>query len=305
MSFFLESIRNILFDRITENPPVMVVGMHRSGTGVLTDILQRLGVFMGKQLSANRESFFFQNINKDLLDMVGCNWRHIDDLPASADILRQHSWMLGYARQRVKAGLLREHFEVSLPHVFSGMPHTWGWKDPRNSLLIPLWREVFPGLTVIHIFRDGRDVALSLLRRDMKLNKDKSVYTDSRLRERFVSYFGLWEVYVRRIYASISSVNKQYSLSYENLLKNPEKEIRNLAKILDVALPENIEHVCSVIDSSKNVHNRDEHFPWMRDVQLPDTVLRELGYDQQAQMSCPAELSPEDCITQIILNDSH
>ena len=41
----------------------------------------------------------------------------------------------------------------------------FGWKDPRNTFTLPVWKQVFPNLRTIHIVRHGVDVAASLARR--------------------------------------------------------------------------------------------------------------------------------------------
>jgi hypothetical protein len=42
----------------------------------------------------------------------------------------------------------------------------WGWKDPRNIFLLPLWLDIFPDAKIIHVFRNGVDVAYSLAQRE-------------------------------------------------------------------------------------------------------------------------------------------
>ncbi len=39
-----------------------------------------------------------------------------------------------------------------VPCFVRGQP--WGWKDPRNSITLPLWRRVFPGARVLVIVKD-------------------------------------------------------------------------------------------------------------------------------------------------------
>ena len=278
MTFFADSMQKVLYKQLYQKPLVMVVGMHRSGTGLLTEILQRLGVFMGKNLSGNRESLFFQGINKELLDVMGCNWRHIDELPNPDGILSQCSWMVDYAKQRIELGLVHGHFDITISTFFRGLPKNWGWKDPRNSLLIPIWQTIFPQISVVHIFRDGRDVALSLLKREMKRNKAKGIMTDIRMRNSCIGYLDLWEKYVRRINASWPSIEKRHCLSYENLVKNPGQEIRSLAASLCVTMTSD---ACAIVDAGRNSRARVERFPWFEDLRLTNPLLSELGYDPQ------------------------
>src|SRR5699024_9625556 len=49
--------------KLEDFKPIIVVGMHRSGTSLLSRVLSDIGVFMGNDLSINHESSFFQKIN--------------------------------------------------------------------------------------------------------------------------------------------------------------------------------------------------------------------------------------------------
>jgi hypothetical protein len=48
----------------------------------------------------------------------------------------------------------------------------WGWKDPRNTFLLPIWLEIFPNAKIIHIYRNGLDIAKSLaVREQSRINR--------------------------------------------------------------------------------------------------------------------------------------
>src|SRR5690606_33596327 len=44
---------------------------------------------------------------------------------------------------------------LGLAAVVAAAPPVWAWKDPRTSLTLPIWREVFPRAQVVHIIRNG------------------------------------------------------------------------------------------------------------------------------------------------------
>jgi predicted nucleic acid-binding Zn-ribbon protein len=46
------------------------------------------------------------------------------------------------------------------------MTPPWGWKDPRNSLLLPFWKSLYPGVKVVVCVRGPLDVVVSLRRRN-------------------------------------------------------------------------------------------------------------------------------------------
>jgi hypothetical protein len=37
----------------------------------------------------------------------------------------------------------------------------WGVKGPRSMYMLPFWHQMLPGLTFLHVIRDGRDMAIS------------------------------------------------------------------------------------------------------------------------------------------------
>jgi len=149
--------------------PVVIIGMHRSGTSMIVRMLRRLGVFTGWELDANGEAIFFVLRNRAILESQGARW----DRPGPIDELLDH----GPLRHRLADTLRRD---LSTPAVASYLgpigylryrslqrfERAWGWKDPRNTLLLPLWLEIFPSARVVHVVRNGVDVALSLARRE-------------------------------------------------------------------------------------------------------------------------------------------
>jgi len=57
-------------------PPIIIIGMHRSGTGMLTLLLEELCLFIGKEKEENNEALFFFRINEWLLHQCGAAWDH-------------------------------------------------------------------------------------------------------------------------------------------------------------------------------------------------------------------------------------
>ena len=61
--------------------PIIITGMHRSGTTLLSKILEKNGVFIGRYKEINNESKFFLRINRWMFTMLGASW----DNPKSFD----------------------------------------------------------------------------------------------------------------------------------------------------------------------------------------------------------------------------
>ena len=147
---------------------VVVVGMHRSGTSLTASILQALGVELGSRLIEadlnNRGGYFEQpdivRLNRQLLDHLNRRWvRPQGMLPYPT------SWWKEPQVQEVKRQL-----KSLVRREISNADGMWGFKDPRVSRLIPLWRDIFAELDAdpryILAVRDPRAVAASVLRRD-------------------------------------------------------------------------------------------------------------------------------------------
>ena len=54
--------------------PILLSGMHRSGTSMVTKILKDFSLEIGHKLDDNNESLFFQRINIWMMSLMGSSW---------------------------------------------------------------------------------------------------------------------------------------------------------------------------------------------------------------------------------------
>ena len=150
------------------HPLILVVGMHRSGTSLLGSILQALDVALPGPLlpgdTHNPEGYFERSditaLQEELLIDLGRWWPSeagLQPLPAG--------WLHSPRSQRAAAWLTRL-LAADLPQ----QQGPWAIKDPRTSLLLPLWRQVAQQLhlplRLLLAVRDPAEVVVSLLGRD-------------------------------------------------------------------------------------------------------------------------------------------
>ncbi len=195
--------------------PVLVLGMHNSGTSILAEILHKSGLFLGANM-AHYESYFFSIfINNNLLMGGGSNWAQmpimsIEKVKAFSDRVKSYIkqlWVLDYLR----CGYDGES--------------AWGFKDPRLCVLLPLYLDIFPNSKVVHIKRNPNDVAASLCKKK-KLGVGQ------------VDNFDYWKKltlqHVERVLECKNSCQSYYELSYENLCLDSEKTVLRLFNFLDL-----------------------------------------------------------------------
>lgn len=150
----------------SSNPPLLIVGMHRSGTSMLTRILRHQGIFLGHDIQEDDEAWFFLEINRWMLQMAGTDWDH--PLP-TLDLMAEPEDIATLARvvARKLSGLgthryLGPHWWRARGRINGRLCFPWGFKDPRTSLFLPVWLHLFPEARVLRIRRHGMDVAASL-----------------------------------------------------------------------------------------------------------------------------------------------
>jgi hypothetical protein len=206
--------------------PVIVMGMHRSGTTMLARLLSSAGVFMGHQLTTNFESMFFQWLNRDILDPLGCSWARLEDLPEVGVLFEKFTTMKRIVGDRLTRGLVAEHF--------GGGPvgESWGWKDPRTCLTLPFFQGFFPDARIVFIYRDPRDVAMSLLTRHERAYDKSFRLGAADAQARFTHYLALWDEYNRRALEGMAAFRSVISVRSEDFVESPRGPMHDILTML-------------------------------------------------------------------------
>lgn len=181
---------------------VIVMGMHRSGTSMMTGALRILGVHLGQPqelmgAGADNTSGFHEHaglsgVNVRILERLGGSWDKIPEFPPN--------W------EKVQMNDLRAEAAGVVTRSLSYAP-VWAFKDPRNSLTYPFWRIVAGRPTkALIMLRNPLDVARSLQARNGFPIK-KSV--------------DLWRGYTERAMSSTQGAER-LMVVYEKFMKNIE-----------------------------------------------------------------------------------
>jgi len=212
----LPEINTSFFHSLKENQhPVLVAGMHNSGTSILTEILHKNGVFFGANMQHFESNFFSIFINDRIILGGKGNWAKLPIL--SVDKVLSHESSV--------APIIKAHWLADYLQWGYDGESLWGIKDPRLCILLPLYIKIFPEAKVIHIRRNPNDVAASLT---SKFKTDVGVLND------FNHWKTLTEAYTQRVLDYSDKCSAYFELSYEDFCRDPEPHTRDLFQFLDI-----------------------------------------------------------------------
>lgn len=199
---------------------VVVISIGRSGTSLFARILHEvLGVDFGDESTHiprnyNNPDGYFENA-----EFMAFNDR----------VLRAiNSWVLtpppinyvDLMPDEMRAQFVAEA-KSRLAHYATDKP-SFGWKDPRLSFTLPIWREACPNITPIIAFRRPISVLSSIA---------------AQLERPIDSLGDLWLEYYRRVFTYTAGM-PSYIVSFDDLLSNPVPVVMGMATHLGVTLTE-------------------------------------------------------------------
>jgi hypothetical protein len=141
--------------------PLIVAGMHRSGTSLLASMLVEAGVDLGTDLLGpdhqNRRGYFedrpFVEFDRRVL--------------AAACPAGDPGWPdWGWTESESLDPVVIDGYAAEGRSLLDSRAHDggWGWKDPRASLLLDFWRELSPDARFLFVYRPPWEVADSMVR---------------------------------------------------------------------------------------------------------------------------------------------
>ena len=221
---------------VSEESPVIIAGMHRSGTSLVARLLERGGMYVGGSwVDENHESIHFTRANRA---MVGEGSYLLQDYgwtaPKTDDFIQARR---GYAERAVAS--------MSVFFAERNGEAVWGWKDPRNCLTLPVWLSIYPAARVLHIVRDGRSVALSLTDRDG-------------LHPAFG--LALWAHYLSRVELTLEAVPESGKLTvrFEDLTEAPAATLAKLYEFANLDPSASLGAVTADIDAKRATARLDD-----------------------------------------------
>lgn len=184
---------------------------------MIARVLNLLGVSLGDEVRLmgpkpdNLAGFWeheaFVQINDEILARAGGSWHHPPQLEPGWESSPEFESL----HHRARALVADEFAEVPL----------WGWKDPRNCLTAPFWRQVVGELRFVIVVRNPSDVATSLAARNGFSDEKASI---------------LWTDYVLSSLLN-SADQRRLFLFYDSLFEDIGGELQRLTEFVGIAAP--------------------------------------------------------------------
>ena len=141
--------------------PLIITGMHRSGTSFAAELLQACGLPIGERLfpgDAGNPRGYFED--EDFLTLQ----RRMLQEACTPGVAGWPDW--GWTEgERLDTGAWERHLPEmrALVAQRATLP-AWGWKDPRTTLLLDHWIRVLPDARLLFVVREPWKVAASVRR---------------------------------------------------------------------------------------------------------------------------------------------
>ena len=234
--------------------PLIVLGAPLSGTDRVAALLRQAGFFLGNDRNRFEESHFFLDQSRWVLRCAHAEWDVPEPLSWVFEDEETTQALTEALRARVEAKGIRgflgwkTHLRV---RSLTGFTDPWGWADTLACFTLPLWLRVFPSARVVHVVRNGVDVALDLAGREAERRAQlRSRARSSRCLDPLRA-FEVWSAYVAAANAATGQIARERCLHLhcEDLAHRPEELLLELTEFARIELePEQREEALAGLD---------------------------------------------------------
>ncbi|MGA9379156.1 MAG: glycosyltransferase, partial [Phormidium sp.] len=204
--------------------PIIVTGMHRSGTSLVASFIQAIGVNLGER--------FFPS---DYLNLKGY-FEDLDFLEFQREVLTNscrreeigwHDWgwttseFLDYSK-------FSEYTEPAKELIKSRQEQgeIWGWKDPRTTLMLHFWHQLLPEVKYLFVYRYPWDVLNSIVRPNSLVFAERPDYA-----------LKAWAFYNRHLLKFYQEHSEQSILvNVSAIIEQPERLVKLVKSKLDLQI---------------------------------------------------------------------
>ena len=291
--------------QINRNSPVIIGGIGGSGTRIVAEILIHIGIHLGHTLNASLDNLWFTALFKRLDLFKKEHGERKAEIKKGLDIFTEA--MVGgsvlsddfrrrlsdYVRDIEKDAYFNNEFEYLYHNwenfieniMSSNRPDMddfagWGWKEPNTHVILEDLSNYYCDLRYIHVIRHGLDMAFSKNQNQVKFWRAMYGIIPSGKNHDPVASFRYWlKANQNAIDTGKKMLRDRFLLiNYESLCNSPEKEIKRLAKFVQLSLSnETFDIVTKIPSLPSSIGRHKKHdTSWMTDDGM--RTLYKFGY---------------------------
>lgn len=194
---------------------IIILGMHRSGTSMVTRLLNMVGAYIGP------EDKLLEHRSKTLSrSNAQGHYERWDVMDMNDAVLAEHhaSWDKPVTAEPINAETVSDKQQQAMRLCLYGMDihRPWVMKDPRMCLTLPCWAAHLEMPVGIVVARNPQEIAMSLKKRDgIPIPKG----------------LALWEYYITRALNASINIPRMF-VDYNGVLARPHNSIEAICRYL-------------------------------------------------------------------------
>ena len=247
----------------SESHPIIVLGVERSGTSVVAEMVHRWGAYAGppeKLHSADEHAPRGYWEFLPLWDLLA----ELGDFDAGATWW-DSDFQDRIAKKAADPAYRKKAIEL-MAEMHKGGP--WFWKDPALSHFLPFWKQIWGDAIYIITVRNPLDTAVSWQKFIMPSNV--------KARISFVAMNLLrWQHMMTQILQHTEDVQHRLFLGYENIMRNPRAQAERVACFLNSKFGKRVSPIQMMVDAV-------EPQLWRNDCGTPFEQVAEATSEQKA-----------------------
>ena len=220
----------------SESHPIIVLGVERSGTSVVAEMLHKWGAYAGPSEKLHKADAHAPRGYWEFLPL----W---DLLAELGDFDAGSTWWDSDFQRRMKEKaadpVYRKKATELMAEMHKGGP--WFWKDPALSHFLPFWNQVWGNAIYIITVRNPLDTAVSWQKFIMPSNVKGTIS--------FVAMNLLrWQHMMTLILQHTEDAQHRIFLSYEDIIRNPCMQAEKLTDFLNAKFGNQVSPIQAMVD---------------------------------------------------------
>jgi len=203
----------------SQQQPILICGMHRSGTSLIAQMLFDCGLYLGEEFTLmkahtedNPTGYWEYNeivkFSEGLITKLQGSW-------SNPNPFQNPSWLQNINLKE------EQQLAVNILSPIMKPSRIWGWKDPRITIILPFWKTLFSRFKLVICLRNPLEVAFSLSKR---LNG----HVD------YAQGLRLWQDYHEILLRDCTGLD-YIVVHYQTMLCEPKKELNRLCHFVNLA----------------------------------------------------------------------